>query len=231
MRVAGYNSHRGKAVIPRDYERIILEAFPLIDCAKCIPSFDTDKPAPGILTVAVIPAIQSGKENNGRLLTPSFIRKQIRDYLTGCSSPKVKGIRIVNPDYLQVKIKCEMDLHPQYPLSNCKAQLNYLFNYFIASWLIRKETPGFGYSLSLSGLYNQIQAQEYIHQIRHLSMILLARGKSTFHLYEYGNINQVIYPPLPHTIFLPANEHTIGLKVLPSFGIDEMDIDRDLIIK
>ncbi|MCC8143671.1 MAG: hypothetical protein LUD02_04270 [Tannerellaceae bacterium] len=231
VRVAGYTSHRRKAVTPRDYERIILEAFPLIDCVKCIPCFDHDKPSAGTVTIAVVPAKEPGKEKTWKLLSPSYVRKQIKTYLMGCSSPKIKAIRVVNPDYLLVKIKCEIDIHPQFPLSNCKARLNTLFNDFIASWLSREETPCFGYSLSLSELYKQVRQQEYIHQIRHLSLILQKREQKYFRLQEYTDIKQVIQPPLPHTIFLPADEHTIGLKVLPSFGINEMDIDKNLIIK
>lgn len=107
-RVAETLRHKGRAWTAWDYETLVLEAFPELAFAKCLPSYRNGRIEPGTLTMLVIPfANEDAPVAGDRLIN------KVREKLEEICSPFVI-IDVVSPTYEAVRVKTEIVLRRGY---------------------------------------------------------------------------------------------------------------------
>jgi len=230
IRMSEYVTHRGKAVTARDYEQIVLQAFPDIAKVKCLPNFDCKYNRKGVVTLVVIPKVEKHNNKIYRPLTSSYLMLEVEEYMSRHVSAYVKDIDVVNPVYEELMVRCDISFYEDYSLAISKTKLDELFNRMIAPWQERKRLPEFGYSINMKKLYDKIKAQNFVKDINRLSIIRITNDNDYYSLYEYGRDNDMVVPQYPHVIFVPADKHIIESDILPDFGINDMSIDKTFII-
>ncbi len=235
MRISEYTSHREKAVTPRDYERITLQAFPHIAKVKCLSAQHARNSKKATVTLAVIPkqpeAITPGGKQVPRLATSRQILG-IEEYFKNKTSAYVNKVDVINPLYEKVIVRCRITFPDTLPAAWCSSRLANLLDELIAPWQAKNELPLFDFTLNISSIKQKIMEQEYITAVEHLSFIIISE-KADRHcqLHEYGMEDNILRPSVPYAIFIPAKEHLINFDSENTpFGINEMTIDESFII-
>ncbi len=230
LRFSEWVTHRERAVTVRDYERMVLQHFPEIRKVKCIPSFDGFRPEAGEVTLAVITYPDSSSLTNVQPLAGSGLLVTIRNYLRRHIPASVKCLHVVNPDYLQLMVQCEVRFYPEYTAYLSRKDLIAVINHWIAPWQTRGEAPSFANVLSLETLYTQLKVRRYIREIKSLAVISFSAQQRPYKIHEYKNSKSKLIPSLPHQVFIPADEHLILTETAPGFGVGEMAVGQTFII-
>lgn len=182
LRVSEHLRHKGRAAMPFDYERILLEAFPDIYKAKCIPhslalpanQFQVDLPkAAGFVTLAVIPDLMRLK--SGNLTEPRValhLLDQITAFLKGKSSPFTR-LKVVNPRYEKVNIGFKLKLKKGKDATFYQQQLKTELRLFLAPWSVGdSDKLSFGQPIYYSDILTFIDQREYVDYVKCLTLNL-----------------------------------------------------------
>ncbi len=234
MRVSEYATHRGKAVTPRDYERMTLQAFPYIAKVKCLPGLNTKSGKKGTVTLVIIPRPKpaSRKDGQERLLATSRQILRVEEFFKSRTSAYVNGVDVINPLYEEVFARCRVRFRDALPSAWCSSRLAKLLDTLIAPWQAKRELPVFDFSMDMPAIRQKIMEQEYVAELEHLSFVVISeKADGTHQLYEYGAESSTIRPAAPYAIFVPAKEHFINAdSISGQFGISEMTVDDTFII-
>ena len=61
LRLSDRIAHRNRALLPADYERLVLQHFPQVVKVKCLPGLDTKKRnRSGVVTLVIVPRQEGG---------------------------------------------------------------------------------------------------------------------------------------------------------------------------
>jgi len=231
IRVSEYVSHRGKAVIPRDYERIILQRFPEVEKVKCIPALDTKQGRSGVVTIAIIPCEDTIPSKGWRPKASSNLILAVEDFLQRCVSSCATMIDVINPEYEELMIRCRVTFKRRFSSGASRQRLKALCDRMIAPWQADRKTPRFDYSLIVKSVLETIRKQEYIREVSEFSVIRLAeRDVEYYVINEYKDENDIIRPSVPYAIFVPAREHLFLYETEGGFGVNEMTIDDTFVV-
>lgn len=228
LRFSGYVTHRGRAVTPRDYERLVLQTFPEVGKAKCIFETEGEPDNRGKVRLILIPTLQKSPYID-RPLARSYLMWQVEEFIQGCCSAYAE-VEAINPVYEEIFVRCNICFHESYSLAPCKARLNELFNDFIAPWQTRKALPFFNYSLRMRVLYQKVGQLNFVKEVKQLSLLRISRQQGVVSTHEYKKKEAVISPAHPHIVFVPGKRHLIESQLQPSFGINEMEVNETFII-
>lgn len=182
LRVSEQLRHKGRAAMPFDYERLLLEAFPDIYKAKCIPhslalpanDFQVDLPkAAGFVTLAVIPDLTRLKSGN---LTEPRVALHLLDEITAFlkqkSSPFAR-LKVVNPRYEKVTIGFKLKLKKGKDATFYKQQLMAELRLFLAPWSVGdSDKLSFGQPIYYSDILTFIDQREYVDYVKCLTLDL-----------------------------------------------------------
>lgn len=106
-RVAETLRHKGRAWTAWDYECLVLDLFPEVAYAKCLPSCDeTGQPSPGVVMMVVIP---EDSENDLEPAASVRLINKVSEKVKEISSPFVT-LRIVEPSYKRIKVTASIVL-------------------------------------------------------------------------------------------------------------------------
>ena len=183
LRVSERLRHKGRAITPFDYERLLLEAFPSIYKAKCIPHslalpandyrVDLQKAA-GFVTVAVIPDLTRLK--SGDLTEPRValhVLDEITDYLKARTTPFVR-LKIVNPRYEKTDIAFHLKLKKGKDRTYYPRQLETELRRFLAPWSVGdSDKLSFGQPIYYSDILTFIDQREYVDYVKDLIVVLV----------------------------------------------------------
>lgn len=239
MRISEYTTHKGRAVTPRDYERLILQEFPEVAKVKCIVNKGGKRDKS--IHLVVLPKNTGVFGNPLRPLTPPHLLFYIEKYVRGISSSYVQRINVINPVYEEVIIRCRIEPVGYFSVKRRK-QLTERINQFIAPWRYTGELPAFGYVIDLEKMYHAIH-EEFGSEIEisEFSAIRIEKEKESFVLHDFlykkpgeGDSETIIYPTEAHSVFIPANDHIFyrkGEEIPDIFGIHEMKIGESFIVQ
>lgn len=237
MRFSEFASHRGKAVTPRDIERITLQEFPDIGKVKCFPNYNCKSEEKGVVTLVVIPEITpDNKTEPNKPMANSRQILKIEYLLQRHTSAYLTKIDVINPLYEEIIVRCIIKFNRKISTAACRAKLQTVFNMMIAPWQSQYKFPDFDYCLNLDKFNQLIIGQDFINEISELSIIHITKKNETqYEIHEYKDENEIIKPSKPYSIFIPAKEHIIlsvdsETKLLEQFGINEMVINENFII-
>jgi len=230
IRVSEYVTHRGRAVTPRDYERITLQRFTNIEKVKCLPDLDTKQGKSGVVTLVVIPRRDRLSSSEWRPKASANVILKIEDYLNQHVSATVTAVDVINPEYEELMVRCRISFRKNYPSGACR-RLKELCDGMIAPWQSSRETPSFDHYVRLQTLYETIQEQEYIYSVAELSVIRLSEKEEEYYIiHEYKGGDEIVRPSEPYAIFVPAREHLFLTETETPFGISEMVVDETFVI-
>lgn len=172
--------HKGRAIAPFDYERLVLEAFPEIYKVKCIShamalgaaKYQSDLEwAAGFVTLVVVPDLTVLKTGvNLSPQAPLSLLERIQEELCARSSPFAR-IRVFNPRYEGVRVKIKVVLHKGFDQNYYEAQLQQAIIHFLAPWhLGDSEKLRFGQPIYRSDLLKYVEQLPYVNYVVELKM-------------------------------------------------------------
>lgn len=180
VRVSELLRHKDRAIQKWDYERLTLEAFPQLHCAKCINhTYGLDANlysrdftiAPGYVLLGVIPDInklQAGGSFEPRV--PVSLLEQITDFLKKRTSPFVR-LKVMNPRYERVNICMKVKFYLGKDENYYKEKLQQDLRAFIAPWSQgNQESLRFAQCLHRSDFIRFLETRDYVDYITDLKM-------------------------------------------------------------
>ncbi len=133
-RVSERLRHKQRALTYWDYEHLILERFPDIYQAKCIPSPLMEPSELGKVNIVVIPDIRDRQPFNP--FEPKATAPQIKE-ITGflaSHAPPLAEIKVKNAHYVPVRVRFAVRFMPSCDPGFYKPRLNEELNRFLSPW-------------------------------------------------------------------------------------------------
>ena len=201
--------HKGRAISLFDYERLVLQAFPQIFKAKCIPHtlglgakrYQRDAEwSAGFVTVAVVPdLLQLLPGENLYPRVPLSLLDQIRDYLCKRNSPFAK-VKVMNPRYEGVDVQVRVRFREGYDQVYYRDQLQTDLVGFLAPWSLGDaEKLRFGQPMYRSDLLKFVETLYYVDYVTHLEFWHEEDKDASTTLYT------IIEPRTARSILAPGN--------------------------
>lgn len=230
LRMAYQISHRNRAVLPRDFERMVLMKFPSIGKVKCFPWKTEAHPA------IILVVIAAGTEKRCPLCSKETLR-HITDYLKPLLNP-FANLKVINPVYEEMIVRCRVELAEEFAAGDTLQRLQEELDACIAPWLRKKEMPILNYVFSLQALRDVLIADAGVVSLSGLSVLhVTCQGKKKYSLKEYtaGETAEIlIRPSAPWCIGIPARHHQMvwaGKETwLEQAGVGELEIGDTFII-
>lgn len=215
QRVSERLRHRDRAVTVWDYEHLLLEEYPNIATAKCIPHTQyrlvpASELAPGSVTVAVIPDIN--KRSGASLEQPRFPKGDLDDmrdflleratfFLGVYDSQAEPSLHVINAQYEPLSLSVNVNFKKEVlDIAFYTIQLAKDIQAFLSPWLSGGAAPAFGQNLRRSRL---IQFIEQLTYIDYVDVDTLGFSTGTF-------VDEYRSPTAAHSILCGASQHTIN---------------------
>lgn len=205
--------NRHRAVTMKDYEELVLEHFPEVDKAQCIP-VPRDKGASEIRLVVFRRA-----EDSRYCLSPAWKLAEIQRLVSRYAPPFVT-LRVMNPVYEKVEVHCKAVLWDKVrDEGKTIRQLVVLAQNYIAPWYRKGGIPELQQSFS----YKELHARMANHEDLRKVVALEVDGKSPDA--ETGEL--IFKGSHPWSVLLPK----VQIELLSSRdGIDTAEIGSSFII-
>jgi hypothetical protein len=180
VRVSEQLRHKGRGIQKFDYERLVLQQFPVIFKAKCInhsfaldgDRYKNDFPiAPGYVILAVIPDLNQLMAGNSlQPKVPVSILEDIYTYISGLISPFVR-FRAMNPRYEKINFCIMVRLLPDMDKNFYQQQLATDLTQFLAPWAVGQyDKLTFGQPVYRANVVGFIESLYYIDYIMDLQL-------------------------------------------------------------
>lgn len=250
QRVSERLRHKHRAVNVWDYERLVLNKFPILHKVKCFTAntlYTQAAPedrkflvAPGNVKIVVIPDINSPEVRN--ILRPKVgigVLARIQKYLKEIASPFAE-IEVMNPFYERVKVIATIKLKDG--LYNEGYYVNLLdeeLKSFLTPWLWDKNSDNeFGNSVFESRIMSFVQGRSYVDFVTGFSVVKTWNDDREMGLTDSARqgTREELKPLYPWSILVSADNHDITAIRKESYikpeprGIENMLLGSDFII-
>lgn len=248
VRISERLKHKQRALLPADYELLILEKFPQVYKVKCFPNMSPDfvttqRFSPGQLMLVAVPYLSHDEITMQRPFLSGHMINEIQDYICKLTSPFV-ATHVCNPVYEVIQVRCTVKLKNPLLAGQHLSQLNTAISDFLSPW---NESVGntshFGWCISKHDIESYIQNIDYIDRVTNLSILRIApRGEGFFELFDSAaqmadsTESGDIVPIYPWSIVAPIKQHFIEMDdrydlIEPEItGIGELEIGSTFII-
>ncbi len=247
IRVSERLKHKQRALLPADYELLILEQFPQIYKVKCFPGMNPGFVAeqrfnPGHLLIAVVPHLARNVISVHKPLLSGHLISDVKDFI-GRYAPSFAIVHVVNPVYEVIQVRCTVKLKNPLLAGMYLARLNQTISDFLSPW---NETIGytrhFGWVVSKRDIESFIQNLDYVDRVTNLSLLRIApMGEGYYDLLDSADKPEIaevkdIIPLYPWSIVASIQQHFIELDdcydvIEPQItGIGELEIGSTFII-
>ena len=209
-------SNRHRALMIKDYEQLVLEFFPEVDKVQCIP-IPQEKGASEICSV-----VFSRAEDSRYFLSPAWKLAEIQQLVRQYAPPFV-ALRVINPVYERVNIRCKAILWDSVPdKSKAVRQLVVLAQNYIAPWYRKGEIPVLRQRYS----YKELHARMVNHEDL-MRLVTLEVGGKSLPRVGIDTVDFTFKGKHPWNVLLPV----IKIELLsPHDGIDKAEIGSNFII-
>lgn len=210
--------HRNRAVLPSDYEQMVLAEFPEAEKVLCLPGLDSK----GLHRKAVVTLAVMQKEADPKKLPLCEHRLlvEIENYLQQYASPFVI-IDAITPVYERVTVRGWLEVEPGKHTGLVIRETEERIDRCIAPWRAKEELPVFGHSFSSTDLYNTIREDPTILKLNYLSVLHVTLNRTAndqaLFLNRYFNSSRsdfVISPSAPWCILIPEEKHLVSVDPL-----------------
>lgn len=232
LRVSEYTKHKGRAVTKADYKQLILQRFPEIEKVKCIVKNEGEI----VIYLVIIPRVCV--KSRYPLASP-FELFQVERYIKPLISSYVHNLRVINPTYEELIIKCGIEVKGYFSARNRKKLLDKI-NDRIAPWISSSALPDFDYVLDLKQLYDDlIRDFGQLISIKDFIALRVEKQNSGLYVREFPYLTKGVFhadykisTSEEHGVFIPSDNPIFYWdKVVPDqFGIAEMNISNNFII-
>ena len=177
IRVSEHLKHRGKAVVSRDFERLILHRFDDVRMVNCLPGVSTKNESkdPGKVLIVVIPDVRRYPDTSkfrprfsaGRLFE---METYLKDKMTEFASVEVR-----NPRYERITVRCIVRFERGIEKGLYLKRLNSEISHYISPWCYDdKIAIEFGSSLDLTNIKGFIHTRPYVEMVTGLSVVKIS---------------------------------------------------------
>jgi hypothetical protein len=233
--------HKQRAITPWDYERLVLEKFPMIQRATCLPNMTSQNlDAPGSVLLIVTPFLNT---ELGKLQEPkvsSEVLYEIKSYLQQFISPFVR-LEVRNPSYERVKIICDVKLAVGYGFGYYVQKLSEDLNYYLTNNMLgSRKAVELGGKINTSDVMSFMRTLPYIEFITRFSMVQVAQDfRGQFMLLDtadFGNAKTFLQATKPWSVLVPASSHQISILdeknevIAVRAGVGNLQISSDFVI-
>lgn len=231
LRVSERLRHKNRAITFWDYERLVLEKFPQVYRAKCLPGGSKENLQIGKLDMIVVPDIRGLELFDPFEPKLSFnVLEEITAFLQQLAPPAV-DITIKNPVYIQLKIRMTVELHPQYQLDNQYyiGELHQGLLKLLAPWAYDE-----GAELVVGGKFfpsliiNFVEQQFYVDYIKGFQLLFGEEGN--LRPASDTQLQNGLQIPRPDGIWVSAKEHLLDAGGDVGRGIGYLKVELDLIV-
>lgn len=235
--------HKNRALVPWDYERLILERFPDIFKVKCFSTISSIENSlkPGHVLIVVLPNLRSyAGEACVKEVMDTEQLNQIKMYVKNLSSPFV-SIEVRNPVYEQIQVRCTV----KFTDKNCDGvninRLNQEISDYICPRQKRDDKARFGWQISQKDIESFIRSLNYVDFVTNFSMLHITVGNDgQYRLFdtakEAKNNEVVIKPRYPWSLAIAIKKHFIETVQVVSdikaelTGVNELEVGSTFII-
>jgi hypothetical protein len=165
-RVSERLRHKQRAWQSWDYERLVLQEFPEIFCAKCLPLTAPDpssggyrSPVAGSVLVLALPRffVPPAESSYPPGLTQSQL-EEIREFLAAHASP-FASIAVANPAYRQIQVSTHVQFKSGIDPVKGSAQINDALRGYLSPWIFQPgEASAVAEEFTASGLFQFTQS-------------------------------------------------------------------------
>lgn len=242
-RVAEFLYHRGRALTSRDYERLILEAFPEVYMAKCFPGFKSDsygkfEICPGCLTIVPVSKLVRTKDSSLDPCLGGKTLSDIKEFLKNIVPASAK-IRVVNPFFEKIQVRCNVDIVDKFNEGETLQDLNEKINQYISPWFNVGINKIFGWTLNEDELKSYILSLGYVKAVSSLSILRIASSDTSKFLVDHSeNGNSKILRGLcPWSVATPMYKHFLNIvseidkSRRISVGFGDLEIGSTFVIR
>lgn len=207
--------HRNRAVLPSDYEQMVLSEFPEAEKVLCLPGIDSK----GLHRKAIVTLAVMQKEADPKKLPlcEHHLLVEIEKYLQQYASPFVT-IDAITPVYERVTVRGWLDVEPGKHTGLVVRETEERIDRCIAPWMAKGDLPVFGHSFSSTDLYNTIREDPAILKLNYLSVLHVTQSGTdcvkAFFLNRYFNASKcdfIISPSAPWCILIPDEKHLLSV--------------------
>jgi len=193
--------HRNRAVNRWDCERLVLQAFPSVHRAKCIPhASESSWLAAGHLTMVVVPDLRNRPTSN--LLQPRVdldTLARIREHLAARCGPQTR-VHVRNPGYRPVQLDFKVRLRPGFGFNFYGPQIDRAIVQALSPWAFDSATElGFGGRVVRSELLDFVEALPWVDFVTDFRLTLEGDTRD----------RDEIVPDTPDAILVSAPSHRI----------------------
>jgi len=234
-RISNRLGHKNRMVRARDYKRMILERFPVINWIKVLtPSRYPETISPGKIIIIVIPKIKNMTD-----FSNYFVRKRTRikaqKYVEKHCAPGLE-IMVYPPNYETVEVRCSLKLKTT-ALMTFKKEISSIINKQIAPWLFNYKTEYKQVStkFSVGNLINKINQHPNVEEVYTCQVIRISNTKKKCHYFDSVTDGEIIMPSDERSVLIPAR--TFEINQVGKSGEEEeklsfgtMAIGKDLIL-
>lgn len=241
--------HRQRAVLPWDYERLLLAHFPDIAQAKC---FAASALAPalcaaaaGRVLVAVLPGAQR-REGGGSELAPRISAAELAAMQRLLQSLAPAGVRVWvrHAVYEWVQLRCRVRLDPGAAEGAVLRACEQAVVERLDPWRPGAVPPRFGWSLRAELLESALRGVPGVAHVTGMSLLKLVRDdRGTHRLADTARSDDAavrdraeLRPDLPWSVAVPMDRHLItptrqaqGHAPVPT-GIARLTVGRNFVI-
>jgi hypothetical protein len=253
MRAGERLRHKNRAVLPWDYERLVLERFPEVFKVKCFSTMSSkeERPRPGSVLLVVVPRKKECSDALGfDPMLNAVELNHIRAFVRRHASPFVT-VEVRNPVYEQIQVRCSVVLTKQAEVRRgyYLAKLNQAVVDYISPWCEIGYKVRFGWCIRRTDIESYIRNLEYVEFVTRFSMLHISEERSGNYTLgdtarlasgvlpdEEGETVDEIRPHYPWSLAIPVREHHIetgsSLRSVAAkaTGIDQLKVGQTFII-
>jgi hypothetical protein len=239
-RVSERLRHKQRAVSLWDYERLVLEQFPDIYKAKCLPAQNQETLSQ--VSIVVIPDVRNRLPFNPfQPKAPASLLADIEEFLTA-HTPVAATIKVKNACYLPVKLRFAVCFQTGFDSSFYKQQLNEDVNRFLSPWAYEQgKDLVIGGKIYANAIIDFIERQPYVDYVAHFKLFLGDENGEDFQFIPQPLLNDTfagycVAANRPDAVLVAARNHDIDLITEINFGeqvfsgINYMKLELDFIV-
>ncbi|MCP5244437.1 MAG: baseplate J/gp47 family protein [Burkholderiales bacterium] len=253
IRVSERLRHKNRALLPIDYEQLILANFPQVYKVKCFANLAPKREPQhnrlfpciraGHVTIVLLPHPVKQIHYGKQLWLSGHLVDAVKDFIQRHTSPFVT-VHFVNPIYETLQVRCTVKLKNGRDRGLCIGKLNEAISAYISPWHDRVGyTTHFGWRINMHDVQSYIQQLDFIDRVTNFSMLRITPdGNTLFDLFDSvletrkDTESCEIMPKYPWSISEPMRQHFIEVddcfvSIEPEItGIGELEIGSTFIV-
>ncbi len=223
--------HKQRALTIWDYEHLVLQQFPQIYKAKCLPV------GPGSVEIIVIPDVSNKLPFNPfEPKAPSDLIADIEAFL-GQHTPAYATVTVKNANFIPVKVRFAVRFRPGYNQGFYKKRLNDELNRFLSPWAYEDGADiVIGGRIYANVIINFIEDRPYVDYVDNIKLFSSEDGKTFKLILPSGEDGYWVETSQPDGVLVAAPQHEIDMILGTStedeilVGINFMKIELDFIV-